>query len=147
MAFSVGAWAVFVAALLLRWVVNKSRRAKAFGPFFIIPAGLTAIAGAALAEIVLGEWLAQVFEAAAGYLGDVINTPAGVILGLATVIGSLIVIFGLADLRADQLELQMLLLLPTLFVAASGVGFSEEGSQLAQAVFNFGQQGLSSLLN
>ncbi|MGH3979915.1 MAG: hypothetical protein ACRDRZ_13100 [Pseudonocardiaceae bacterium] len=140
------AWIVFIAALAFRWLSNRSQWLSGRQFFFVIPAALTAFAGAALAEIILGEWLASLIRWAAGGLGSWIGTPGGVIVSLVTVLLAAIVVIGLLDKQADSMELGALLVLPTFFVAAAGAGISAQGSQLAASWLNLGENGLSALI-
>ena len=146
---SASAWLIFIGALVLRHYLGKSRRLQKIPFYFVIPAGLTFIAGAAMAEIVIGEWLAGFIRGAGAMIGGVFepDIAGSAVVSFAVVVLILIAVVGLSDLKADKPELMALLLMATFFVAAAGAGLSGEGSQLTQAALNIGSEGLSALVS
>ena len=143
---SVSAWLIFIGALVLRHYLGKSRRLQKIPFYFVIPAGLTFIAGAAMAEIVIGEWLAGFIRGAGDVVGALFGIPGTSVVSFSCLVLIIIAVVGLSDLKADKPELMALLLMATFFVAAAGAGLSGEGSQLTQAALNIGSQGLSALV-
>jgi hypothetical protein len=146
---SVSAWLIFIGALVFRHFLGKSRRLQRIPFYFVIPASLTFIAGAAMAEIVIGEWLAGFIRGAGAMIGGVFepDIAGSAVVSFAVVVLILIAVVGLSDLKADKPELMALLLMATFFVAAAGAGLSGEGSQLTQAALNIGSEGLSALVS
>ena len=145
----VSAWLIFIGALVFRHYLGKSRKLQQKIPFyFVIPAGLTFIAGAAMAEIVIGRWLAGFIRGAGDMVGGLFepDIAGSAVVSFAVVVLILIAVVGLVDLKADKPELMALLLMATFFVAAAGAGLSGEGRQLTQAALNIGSEGLSALV-
>ncbi len=143
----VSAWLIFVGALVFRHYLGKSRRLQKIPFYFVIPAGLTFIAGAAMAEIVIGKWLAGFIRGAGDMVGGLFDIPGVLVVSFASLVLVAIAVVGLADLKADKPELMALLFMATFFVAAAGAGLSGEGSQLTQAALNIGSEGLSALVS
>ena len=145
---SVSAWLIFIGALVFRHYLGKSRRLKRTRLYFVIPSSLSFIAGAAMAEIVIGEWLARFIRGAGDMIGGVFepDLAGSAVVSFAVVVLIVIAGVGLWDLKADKPELLALLFIATFFVAAGGAGLSDEGSQLTQAALNIGSQGLSALV-
>jgi len=140
------AWLIFIGALVFRHYLGKSRKLKNIPFYFVIPASLTFIAGAAMAEIMIGRKLADFIRGAGDVIGGPFGVPGSAVVALAVVVLIIIAVGGLADLKADKPELMALLLMATFFVAAGGAGLSDEGSQLTQAALNIGSDGLSALV-
>jgi len=146
---SVSAWLIFVGALVFRHYLGKSKRLKSTRLYFVIPSSLTFVAGAAMAEIVIGEKLADFIRGAGDRIGGMFepDIAGSAVVALSVVVLVLIAVVGLGDLKADKPELLALLLMATFFVAAAGAGLSDEGSQLTQAALNIGSEGLSALVS
>ena len=144
--YSVGPWVIFIGALWFRSLIMKSQRARKASFFFVVPAALTFIAGAAMAEIVIGEWIARAVQGLANMVGDSSGSEGQMWLALLVAGMTIGVIIGLSDFKADKGELRALLLLPTLFVATGGGGISGEGSQLSEAALRLASDGLSFLV-
>ena len=145
----VSAWLIFIGALVFRHYLGKSRRLKRTRLYFVIPASLTFIAGAAMAEIVIGRKLADFIRGAGDTIGGVFepDIAGSAVVAFAVVVLIVIAGVGLWDLKADKPELLALLFIATFFVAAGGAGLSDEGSQLTQAALNIGSEGLSALVS
>ena len=142
----VSAWLIFIGALVFRHYLGKSRRLQKIPFYFVIPAGLTFIAGAAMAEIVIGRKLADFIRGAGDVIGGPFGVPGSAVVAFAVVVLIVIAGVGLWDLKADKPELLALLFIATFFVAAGGAGLSDEGSQLTKAALNIGSEGLSALV-
>lgn len=147
-------WLVFIAALWLRSILNRGSRVRKASLFFVVPAGLTFIAGAAMAEIAIGDYAAQAMRWGANTAAEWMQLPAsnspggvgGPILALAALGFAAAVGVGLSDMKADKKELRYLLWIPTLCLAAAGQGVTTEGSKLAATALNIASHGLGSLL-
>ena len=133
-------WGVFLVSLFLLVLLSGSkllRKVKVLraGVLFL----LAAITGAALAEIILGEWLAGVLRGVADLLGEWMGgMPATVLLAIVGFAMVAAIVAWLLDGTVDKREIVFLLILPSLFVAAGGGGITGEGSQLAAAFYGIG---------
>jgi hypothetical protein len=143
MYWGVAPWLLFIAAIALRMLLGKSKRIKKIPMYFVIPASLTFVAGAAMAEIIIGEKLANLMVWGADTFGGFFGVPGQPVLVLTGFLLMVLVVVGLSDFKADKMELRVLLILPSLFLAAGGAGLSGEGSQLAEGI---GAAGLSAIL-
>lgn len=133
-------WGVFLVSLFLLVLLSGSkllRKVKVLraGVLFL----LAAITGAALAEIILGEWLAGILRGVADLFGEWMGgMPASVLLAIVGFAMVAAIVAWLLDGTVDKREIVFLLILPSLFVAAGGGGITGEGSQLAAAFYGIG---------
>jgi len=141
-------WGVFLVSLFLLVLLSGS---KLLRKVKILRAGvlflLAAVTGAALAEIVLGEWLAAAMRGIADLVGEWMGgMPASVFLAVVGFAMAAAIVIWLLDGTVDKREIAFLLILPTLFVAAGGGGITGEGSQLAAAFFGVGESLFSGVI-
>lgn len=133
-------WGVFLVSLFLLVLLSGSkllRKVKVLraGVLFL----LAAITGAALAEIILGEWLAGALRGIASLVGGwLAGMPASILLAIVGFAMAAAIVVWVLDGTVDKKEIVFLIIIPSLFVAASGVGITGEGSQLAAAFFGIG---------
>lgn len=153
-AWGAAPWLVFLAALWLRSILNKGARVKKASLFFVVPAGLTFIAGAAMAEIVIGDYAARGLRWGANTAAEWMKLPhsgspggtGGPLLALMALGFAAAVVVGLSDMKADKKELRYMLWIPTICLAAAGQGVTSEGSKLAATALNIASHGLGALL-
>jgi len=141
-------WGVFLVSLFLLVLLSGS---KLLRKVKILRAGvlflLAAITGAALAEIILGEWLAGALRGIAGLFGDWMGgMPPSVLLAIVAFAMAGAITIWVLDGTVDKREIAFLIILPSLFVAAGGGGITGEGSQLAAAFFGVGETMFSGVI-
>lgn len=130
-------WAIMITAFALLFVVWRKRKGA---PWWLRTA-LVLIAGASLADTALGGWLA----ARLGDLLGLIPAPTPLLIGGATLVGLVYVVYELLDKKADKREMVVLAILPTLFLA--GVGpLANTGTGLSDAVAQIGSNSIGHLI-
>lgn len=130
-------WAIMITAFALLFVVWRKRKGA---PWWLRTA-LVLIAGASLADTALGGWLAARLSDLLG----LIPAPTPLLIGGATLVGLVYVVYELLDKKADKREMVVLAILPTLFLA--GVGpLANTGTGLSDAVAQIGSNSIGHLI-
>ncbi len=141
-------WVVFLGSLALLILLSGwglLRKAKLVRT--VVLCLLAAMAGTALVDIFLGEWLVNGIEGLAGWVGGWSDTPATLIVSLSLLVIVVAVFIALTDGKADRKELIGIVLIPALIVAAAGSGISGEGSQLVASFESLGDSVFSELVS
>lgn len=135
---------IAITAFGLLWLLHKKH---AHGKWvFAVNGALALIGGAFLAETILGAWAAVAAATVAGWLGGLIGTSSGAVLGAVVLIGTVWALWALLkDREADRPEIAWLVTLPVLFLAAGGP-IADNGSQLLGAVQQMGAASIGSLI-
>jgi hypothetical protein len=139
-------WIVFIAAVALLTIFRGG------GPKFLakvmwaINALLAFIAGGALANIVLGEWLAAAMAAVFGWVGSWLGVAGSIVGGLVLLVVAVLVVLDLLDRKADSAAVTGLIVIPLIIVAAAGGPIASAGSQLYGAAERIGMSSLGQLV-
>ncbi|PXY16566.1 hypothetical protein [Prauserella muralis] len=107
---------------------------------------VTALVACSLASTSLGGWLAGLLAQLLGALFGWTGARPALVAALLVVIGILAVAYGLRDKKANTWEMCCLFMLPLLFIISSGP-IAAGGGTFADAVTNFGSQGLGYLIS
>lgn len=122
-------------------------RKKAAKPWMQwVKGALAAIGGASLAETGIGIWLADLLSGAGGLVADLFGTSAGLVVGVATVIMTVVVVWDIViDRKVDKPAMAGLIVLPLLFLAAAGP-LADAGSGLTSSIAQVGADSLGRLI-
>lgn len=105
-----------------------------------------ALGACSFANTDLGGWAAGLLRSLLGLFGGVIGVSAALLGALAVLICIPMVVYGFVhDRKANKPELIGLIVLPLLFIIASGP-VAANGGRLSDAVSHFGSNGLSYLV-
>lgn len=138
-----GSFVIAATAFALLLILRKRSKPKIL---WAVNAALAAIGGAALADTFIGDWIGAVFSAVGGWVGGIAGASATAVIGVVMLALVVMVIFDIAvDRRADTAAIVGLVLLPTLFVVASGP-VAGGGSELFAAIREAGGGALGSLI-
>ncbi|KAA2248684.1 hypothetical protein F0L68_39740 [Solihabitans fulvus] len=111
-----------------------------------VVATFAALGACAFANTDLGGWVAGLLRTVLGVPAGWIHTNAALLAALAVLICIPLVVYGFVhDRKADRAELVGLIVLPLLFIIASGP-VADHGGRLADAFSSFGRDGLSYLV-
>jgi hypothetical protein len=133
---------VCIFAFGMLFLINRRKKAKKWW----LVAAFAVLGGCALANTILGTWVAQ-------GIGWLCAIPAGWFATGASLVAAvfmLLLIFAVCydigiDHKADKVALAGLIVLPLLFIVASGP-VAGGGNRLAYAFTNFGAHGLGYLV-
>lgn len=137
------AWLLCIFAGLVLLLLHK--KWKKWKKWFVV-AIVTALFACSLAATPLGGWIATLISGLLGLLGGWIGVTGALLAAIAVLVFIPAVIYGFVhDKKADKWEMGGLILLPLLFIIASGP-VAAHGGNLTDAVSNFGAHGLSYLV-
>lgn len=138
------AWLMLIFTGLLMWLLHK--KWKKWNKWYIV-AATTLLLSCALASTNLGGWLASLLGDLLGFLGGLISISGALIGAILVIPMILAVIYGFVhDRKADKWEISLVILLPLMFVIASGP-VAAHGGDLTVAVSHFGSDGLGYLVH
>jgi hypothetical protein len=111
-----------------------------------IVATVTTLFACSFAGTQLGSWVAGMLQRLLSALTFWTGVPSALYAGLAVLILIPLVYYGFRhDKKANKAEMAGLILLPLLFIIASGP-VASHGGTLTDAITNFGNQGLTYLV-
>ncbi|MQA14677.1 MAG: hypothetical protein GEV09_11030 [Pseudonocardiaceae bacterium] len=111
-----------------------------------VKGGLAAIGGASLAETGIGVWASGLLSDAGGLIADLFGTSAGLVVGVATLITTVVVCWDIGvDRKVDKPAMAGLIVLPLLFLAAVGP-LADVGSGLTASIAQVGAESLGRLI-
>lgn len=137
------AWLLFIFSGLILLLLQK--KWKKWRKWWVV-AIVTALFAASLAATSLGGWLAGLLASLLGVIAGWIGVTGALLAAVAVLVFIPAVIYGFVhDHKADKWEMTGLILLPLLFIIASGP-VAAHGGTLTDAVAGFGSNGLSYLV-
>jgi hypothetical protein len=132
-------WMLALLSLGVLFLLHK--KWKKWKKWWIV-AIVTALFACSFAGTSLGGWLAGVMRSVLGVPAGWIGTTAALLATIAVLILIPTVYYGFRhDKKADKWEMAGLILLPLLFIIASGP-VASHGGTLVVAISHFGSQGL-----
>lgn len=137
-------WIVLILAAGLMWLISKSGWLMKQKWIFVPQALLAFTVGAALSEIEPGRWIGGIFGWVTGLFDRWM--PAALLAAVLVVLGFVAAVFKLLDKDADKTELALLVLLPSLAIAASGMGVATLIVELAGTVSGAATSATSSVI-
>jgi hypothetical protein len=138
------AWLLLLVTAGLAWLLHK--KWKKWRKWYVV-ALVTALLACALASTNLGGWLASLLGGLLGLIGGLIGVSGSLIGAVLMLLFIPAIVYGFwHDRKADKWEVSLLILLPLLFVVASGP-VAAHGGGLVTAVSHFGTSGLGYLVH
>jgi hypothetical protein len=136
-------WLLWIASSLVLYLLRK--RWKKWRKWWVL-AIVTAVFGCSFAGTVLGGWVAGLLRGLLGLPAGWMGITAAAIAAVLVLVLIPLVIYGFVhDRKADKWEMAGLILLPLLFIIASGP-VAAHGGTLVDAISKFGTSGLSYLV-
>ncbi len=138
-------WAIFLAGVGLLAILRKRSPKMLSKGMWLINGLIAFMTGAALANIVLGEWVAGLFSGLFGWVGGWFGASAGITAGVVVLLVAAMVVLDLIDRTADNPAIIGLVLLPVLFLITTGP-VDAAGEQLYRAAESIGMSSLGRLV-
>lgn len=139
-------WIIFLAAIGLLMIFRKHSPKFLAKVMWAVNGLLAFMAGGALVDIFLGQWLASLASGLFGWVGSWFGVGGGVVGGLVLLLVAVVVVLDLLDLKADSAAVAGLILIPVLIVAAAGGPIADAGSQLYAGAQRIGMSSLGQLV-
>lgn len=139
-------WVVFLAAIGLLMIFRKHSPKFLAKIMWAINGLLAFMAGGALVDIFLGQWLASIVSGVFGWVGSWFGVAGGIVGGLVLLLVVMLVVLDLLDLKADSTAIAGLIVIPVLIVAAAGGPIADAGSQLYAGAQRMGMSSLGELV-
>jgi hypothetical protein len=139
------AWALLIVSAGLLLILRKRSKPKFL---WVVKVALALIAGASFAAVSLGGWVADRIRTVAGWIGNLgdLNMTSGQVAAVAVLLLVIATVLDVVvDRKADKVAIAAMVLLPLLFIVASGP-VADGGSQLMAAIREAGAAGLGPMI-